>query len=147
MSEFRTIEIDFDVHKRLELERKGFSESPNEVLRRLLKLNGTASTPTLIPGKAIGAVASRRPWSGKGVLLPHGSEVRMEYNGTVHIGRIEDGEWIVEGQRFNSPSAAAGGVAKTRAGKSTSLDGWIYWHVKRPGDQDWTLILNLRENI
>ena len=36
MQEFRSVEIDLDVHKRIELAREGFSETPNAVLRRLL---------------------------------------------------------------------------------------------------------------
>ena len=35
---FRSIDIDFDVHKKIELERRSFMESPNDVLRRLLAL-------------------------------------------------------------------------------------------------------------
>ena len=38
MSEIATIEIDFDIHKRIEMERQSFTESPNDVLRRLLGL-------------------------------------------------------------------------------------------------------------
>ena len=76
--------------------------------------------------------------------MPHGTELRLEYNGIVHSGRIENGQWIVEGKRFNSPSAAAGGVARTRAGKATSLDGWIYWQVRRPSDDRWVALETLR---
>jgi hypothetical protein len=68
----------------------------------------------------------------------------MEYNGRQHTGIITDGEWLVEGKRFKSPSAAAGGIAVTKDGNRTSLDGWIYWHVKRPGDSDWIAIRELR---
>ena len=139
MTEFRTIEIDFEIHKKIEMERQGFSESPNNVLRRLLGIHRPAATPESRP-------ADGRPWSGKGVTLPHGSEIRMEYNGTGHAGQIEDGEWAVEGKSFNSPSAAAGGVARTRAGSSPSLDGWVYWQVKRPGDHGWIPINALRLN-
>ena len=136
MSELRTIEIDFDVHKIIELERTGFSETPNEVLRRLLKVNGPLPTkPTTEP--------AGRPWSGKGVTLSHGTELRMEYNGRQYTGAIENGEWVVEGKRFRSPSAAAGGVAVTKNGKHTNLDGWIYWYAKRSGDTEWVAIKQL----
>lgn len=136
MSELRTIEIDFDVHKIIELERTGFSETPNEVLRRLLKVNGPSPTkPT--------TESAGRPWSGKGVTLSHGTELRMEYNGRQYTGAIENGEWVVEGKRFRSPSAAAGGVAVTKNGKHTNLDGWIYWYAKRPGDKEWVAIKQL----
>jgi hypothetical protein len=141
MSTLRSIEIDIDVHKRIEMERQGFDETPNDVLRRLLKLGEGAPPRPIGNGKTL---PNGRPWSGKGVTLPHGTSVRMEYNGKGHSGQIDNGEWLVEGTRFNSPSAAAGGVARTRSGKTPSLDGWVYWHVKRPGDARWTPIQALR---
>lgn len=138
MLDLRTIEIDFDVHKIIELERNSFSETPNEVLRRLLGVGGDRS-----------ANSKRKPtagrnWSGKGVILPHGTELRMEYNGRQYTGFIDDGDWIVDGKRFKSPSAAAGGVAITKDGKLTNLDGWNYWRAKRPGETGWVSIKELR---
>lgn len=135
MSEFRTIEIDIDIHRRIENERKSFNETPNDVLRRLLSIGKKETPPTSGGG---------RPWSGKGVTLPHGTELRMEYNGKVHAGRIDDGRWSVEGKFFSSPSAAAGGVARTKSGGSPSLDGWGYWYVKLPGSDQWKHIGLLR---
>jgi hypothetical protein len=137
MSETRTIEIDFELHKKIETERTSFSETPNDVLRRLLNLGGRQSTPA-------SSQPSGRPWSGKGATLPHSTELRMEYNGRQYTGSIDDGEWFVEGQRFRSPSAAAGGVAITKDGTHPSLDGWVYWQVKRPGDGTWTPLKKLR---
>jgi hypothetical protein len=139
MSELRTIEIDFDVHRRIELERRGFSEPPNLALRRLLGIDtgDTSSPPKAMP-------QAGRSWSGKGVTLPHGTELRMEYNGRVYAGRIENGNWAVEGREFRSPSAAAGGVARTKEGRLTQLDGWIYWEAKRPGESQWVKINSLR---
>lgn len=137
MTELRTIEIDFEVHKRIEAERQSFAETPNAVLHRLLEIDGqTLSAPTS-PGTG-------RPWAGKGVTLPHGTELRMDYNGRVHTGVIQNGAWMVEGGQYRSPSAAAGGVARTKDGKRTSLDGWMYWQAKRPGDAEWTGIRELR---
>jgi hypothetical protein len=138
VTELRTIEIDFDVHKRIRLERNSFAETPNAVLRRLLSIGGGQCTP------APAAPAGGRPRAGKGLTLPHGSELRMAYNGRVHTGVIENGAWMVEGGQHKSPSAAAGGVARTKDGKRTSLDGWAYWQVKRTGDTDWIGIGELR---
>ncbi len=76
--------------------------------------------------------------------MPRGTELRMEYNGKQHFGQIDSGEWAAEGTQFRSPSAAAGGVALTKSGKHTSLDGWIYWEAKRPGDHRLTPIATLR---
>ena len=139
MGHTRTIEIDFDVHKRLEAERTSFSESANETLRRLL---GIKTNPINILD--VGA-PNTRPWSWKGVELPHGTELKMDYNGSQYLGIVKNGVWVVENEEFNSPSAAAGGVARTKDGKSTSLDGWNYWFVKAPGQSRWTSINKLRK--
>jgi hypothetical protein len=139
MGEMTEIEIDLAVHKKIEMGRRNFSEPANAVLRRLL---GIDSEPSSDPGP-IGD--GRRSWFGKGIELPHGTEVRMEYNGRIHSGRIEDGEWVVEGKRFRSASAAAGGVALTAQGRNPSLDGWVYWRAKLPGINTWILISELRE--
>ena len=143
MATFRAIEIDFDVHKRIELERQDFADTPNAALRRLLKIDGSPPAPTPIPiNKPSGG---GRPWAGKGVTLPHGTDLRMEYNGRVYVGRIINGTWAIEGGIYKSPSAAAGGVARTKRGNRTSLDGWIYWQVRLPGETDWIRISELRQ--
>lgn len=148
MSPFRTIEIDFDLHKLIEAERQGFYDTPNDVLRR--KLGLPDAKPDQDPLERLGheahaaAEAKKGSWVGKGVMLPEGTQLRMQYNGHQHAGEIKEGEWFVGGQRFSSPSAAAGGAAKTKAGTKPSLDGWIYWEVKRPGDAEWLPIKTLR---
>lgn len=139
MVEFRSVEIDFDVHKRIELARESFSETPNAVLRRLLGIDVSQSAPR--PPR----VDARRAWSGKGVLLPHGTRIRMDYNGRTHEGEIADGSWLVEGERFTSPSAAAGGVARTKDGLRTNLDGWLYWRALLPGKEVWLRLSEMRE--
>lgn len=138
MSELRTIEIDFDVHRHIEISRRGFSETPNAVLRRLLGLDQMRSHSNEA------APVDIRSWSSKGVVLPHGTRVRMEYNGRMHQGAILDGAWCVEGERSASPSAAASSVARTRHGKRTNLDGWVYWLVLVPGETDWKKLSHLR---
>ena len=141
MSTLRTIEIDFDIHQMIELERKGFDEPEYLALRRLLKLPNLQATK-----ESVSSVEkpSGRPWSGKGVELPHGTELRMEYNGQVFRGFIENGIWVVEGHRAKSPSDAAGSVAMTKSGGRPSLNGWIYWEVKRPNDANWRTLKSLR---
>ena len=141
MSTIRTIEIDFDIHQLIESKRTSFSDTPNEVLRREL---GLSTSPIGPPPPPTPPESGGRSWTGKGVTLPHGTELRMKYNGRQYSGVIDNGEWLVEGKRFNSPSAAAGGVASTKDGNSTSLNGWNCWYCKRPGDTDWTSIKQLR---
>lgn len=137
MQNMRAIEIDFDVHKRLETERMSFSETANETLRRILRIERqTSKTEEAITPQG-------RPWSGKGVELPHGTELKMDYNGRQHVGVVKNGVWVVEGGEYNSPSAACS-VARTKDGRSTPLDGWKYWFAKQPGQSRWTLINKYR---
>jgi hypothetical protein len=143
MSDSRNIEIDFDVHKRIEMARESFSETPNDVLRRLLEIGGPAK-PAMPPPSDGGG----RSWSGKGLVLPHGTQVRMEYNGRTHSGAIVDGQWEVEGGTYGSPSAAAVGVARKKTGeKVAALDGWIYWFAKTPGSTRWANISEMRQKV
>lgn len=143
MPETRTIEIDFDVHKRIELARKSFDESDTEVLRRLLDIQSRSNEKN---GEKHVVASEGRAWSGKGVILPHGTELRMEYRGRVHEGVIEEGVWVVDGERAHSPSDAAGSVAMTKDGARPSLNGWIYWQVKRPTDRGWKALSSLRRS-
>jgi hypothetical protein len=138
MSQYRTIEIDIDVHKLIEAERHSFNETDNEVLRRLLRLpkQPRANEPMRAAGP--------RSWLGRGATLPHGTDLRMSYSGQEYRGEIVDGEWVVNGNTFHSPSGAAKAVATTKAGDHTSLNGWGYWEVRLPGDTKWKRLEDLR---
>jgi len=78
------------------------------------------------------------------VTLVHGTRFRMSCNGRQYAGEIVDGKWVIEGKTFDSPSGAASGVALTKSGKTTRLDGWGYWEVQVPGDSGWTPFKALR---
>ncbi len=77
--------------------------------------------------------------------MPHGTEIQMEYGGQRYMGEIKDGRWNVGGHIYNSPSQAAGAVARTKSGARTHLNGWVYWSAKRPTDTSWVSIKRLRE--
>lgn len=139
--ETTTIEIDFEVYKLIEAERRSFSEAPIAALRRLLKLPEGQS----VAGHQKIEV-SGRPWSDDGVVVPHGSLARMEYGrgSQLYEGMFLDGALVVNGARFYSLSEAASALAKTRDGRSTSLNGWNYWEVQFPGSDRWDLMDHLR---
>ena len=50
------------------------------------------------------------------------------------------------GEYYDTPSGAAVGVARTKAGRRASINGWIKWHVKRQADEDWVLLDKLRND-
>lgn len=134
MSDMTTIEIDFDVHKAIEINRNSFAEKPNDVLKRMLGLGQPA----------LQAVPGGKSYTYQHLELPHGTEARMTYNNVDYTARIEDGFWITEdGQRHKSPSGAASGVAVTKNGGKTKLDGWTYWWVKTPGSPDFIFLNDL----
>jgi SeqA protein N-terminal domain len=143
----RTIEIDFDIHKLIEAERRGFDEAPNDALRRLLKLPAKDFIPTVT--LVLNDADGQRAWRGEGVTLSHGTKFRMEYGRPkrMYQGAIVDGEWVVNGEIFDSPSGAASGVAMTAKNSLTRLNGWILWEVQRPGESGWTLIDTLRKQV
>jgi len=140
--ETTTIEIDFEVYKLIEAERQSFSEKPVTALRRLLKLPEDKTEPSFAKvGRSAG-----RPWSDDGVVVPHGSLARMEYGrgSQLYEGVFLDGALVVGGAKFNSLSEAASALAKTKDGRSTSLNGWNYWEVQFPGSDRWDLMEHLR---
>lgn len=142
MPQLRQIEIDFDIHQLIEMEKKGFDEPDWQALRRLLKLPPAANWPSNdLPPRPTG-----KPWEEDGVKLPHGTPVRMEYDRgkQIYEGVIKDGKWVINGRVFESPSGAASELAVTKKGKSTKLNGWIYWQVKLPGETKWILLKDLR---
>lgn len=138
----RTIEIDFDIHKAIENERRGFDEPPHAALRRLLGMTEAESAPETRSSRAVG-----RPWREGLVEIPHGSEARMsyQYGSQKFAGRFEDGKLIVDGREFDTLSSAASALARTRDGSVPSLNGWNYWEVKLPGSSDWISCDQLRQ--
>lgn len=137
MDQYRNIEIDFDVHKLIELERRSFDDPPNAALRRLLGLPEKKEQEDL--AKPVG-----RAWSSEGAVLPHGTRVRMTYGHQPIEGEIIDSKWVCNGRTFDTPSAAASAVVVTKDGVTTTLNGWNYWEAKLPSSAEWVPIRNLR---
>lgn len=141
MQTLQKMDIDWDIHRLIEAERQGFDEPPYIALRRLLKL------PAPERAASGGApVQTGVPWVEDGVQVPHGSLARMEYQrgSQVYEGQFLDGKLVVNGNAYDTLSAAAGAVAKTKDGTSTSLNGWLYWSAKFPGENKWRKLRDMR---
>ncbi|NUJ78935.1 hypothetical protein HUN39_02595 [Methylocystis sp. FS] len=139
--QLRPIEIDVDVYRFLESRRTSFTQSHNDILRAVAGLKSTASAPQNSTGNG----SDHGGWSWKGVTLPNGTKLRMSYNGQTHSGEIVQGAWHVGGAIYRTPSAAAGGVARSKKGTPVSLDGWGYWEIKKPDSDRWIPIEKLRK--
>ena len=129
-----TIEIDFDVFKELTNRRTTESISYNDVLRELLGLTPLKES-VLSPDVATSAGA----WTTKGVTFPEGTEFRANYKGRTISGRVESGVLVVNGKRFDSPSAAAVSIT------GNMVNGWIFWKCRLPGKVSWQIIKSLRK--
>lgn len=129
-----TIDVDFEVWKKLTALRKGEDDTYNEVIRRLLKLGKAKEDDSSSTGGT--------PWLVKGVSIPHGTEFRFSHKGTLHVGTANEGALqLSDGRRFSSPSAAA--VAIT----DTNVNGWRAWECKLPGSSRWVQMDSLRQRI
>ncbi len=144
MNQLQKIEIDWDIHKLIEAERTSFNEPPYVALRRLLKLPAPQSDAAVVPQDLGNGI----PWTDAGVVVPHGALARMEYDRgrQIYEGRFLNGKLIVDGQQFESLSAAANALAVTKDGNKTSLNGWNYWKVKFPGETTWRPLNALRKD-
>lgn len=128
-----TIEVDFDVFKQLTIRRTTEDVSYNDVIRELLGLGQDKANSS----KRETDISSN-DWIAKGVRFPADTEFRATYKGQVRTGRVEGGALIVDGKRFESPSAAA--VAIT----GSPVNGWRFWECRLPGKPSWQPIENLR---
>ncbi|HEX8062387.1 MAG TPA: hypothetical protein VF535_04150 [Allosphingosinicella sp.] len=139
----RTIEIDFDIHRKIENERHGFDESPNDALRRLLGLPAVGDRS----GARRRNNSEHRTWREGLVEIPHGAKARMKYQRgrQIYEGEFLDGKLVVDGREFSTLSAAASALARTRDGSTPSLNGWIYWEAMMPGETHWRRLSDLRE--
>ena len=128
-----TIEVDFEVYKKLTVSRATEDVSYNDVIRALLGLGqDKAKTTTAV------MVASTKDWVAKGVRFPVGTDFRANYKGQMHAARVESGSLMVNGKHFNSPSAAAVSIT------GNPVNGWRFWECKFPGKSSWQLIEGLR---
>ncbi len=124
----------------VETERRSFDEPHYAALRRLLGL------PTLNISFDPEAETGRA-WVEDGVEVPHGSLARMEYmrGSQVYEGRFLNGKLVVNGKSYEALSAAASALAQTKNGSKPSLNGWLYWKAKFPGEIAWRSLEEMRQ--
>jgi len=123
-----SVEIDFDVFKKLTSMREGETDSYNDVLRRLLKLRPRTDSNHVAPVH----------WACRGGSIPIGAKLRARYRGAAHHATVTDHGIELEGNQYGSPSKAAGAVT------GTNVNGWRFWECQLPGETDWRDLSELR---
>ena len=129
-----TIEVDFDVFKAITQRRSAEEVTANDVLRQVLGLSSKKepTVPSLKPEMG--------DWITKGVRFPAATEFRAKYKGQTWLGRVEGGALVINGKRYDSPSAAA--VAIT----DNPVNGWTFWECRLPGQPGWRILKALRKS-
>lgn len=129
-----TIEVDFDVFKALTMRRASEHVTENDVLRQMLGLS-SKKEPT---------VPAARPeagdWITKGVRFPVGTEFRAKYKSQTWLGRVEGGALVINGKRYDTPSAAAVAITEN------PVNGWTFWECRVPGQAGWKILKALRKS-
>ncbi|HUL42054.1 MAG TPA: hypothetical protein VLV32_09155 [Burkholderiales bacterium] len=131
----RTIEVDFDVFKALTMRRPSENVTENDVLRKLLGLEGKGQFVKKNDATAV----NKDDWFTKGVRFPVGTEFRANYKGQTYLGRVEGRALVINGKKFDTPSAAA--VSITR----NAVNGWKFWECRLPGAASWQPITVFRK--
>jgi len=139
MQPYTEIPIDFDVFKALTDRLETPYEDYNEVIRRILNLPATESSllprEVDIPGLPVPTNALAPQNGGayfSNVYLPNGSLFRATYKGKTYRAWINNSQWIDQlGAVRTSPSDAASAIT------GNNVNGWRFWFVRRPNDEDW----------
>ena len=131
----QSIDIDFDVFKALTNRRTTEEETYNDVLRKLLNL-GTQS-----PAEKSLLTHSNGGWVTKGIYFPNGTEFKSTYKGRNYTAQIKEGAFYYNDKKYGSPSAAA--IAIT----DNSVNGWIFWECRFPGQSQWRSLKSVKESL
>lgn len=136
----KTIDIDIEVHKRVEADRATFEESENDILRRLLGLPKSNSYQAF-QGASDGTSGSGggAAWSSGGVSLSHGTPLEMHYGGRKIEAKIDDGAILYNGKRYKAPSPAAIEAVVDCGGPPAARNGWNDWSAFLPNGTKRTL--------
>ena len=154
------ISVDHEVYKKIFNAKQTGEESDNDALRLLLGMGRGASDfrPITASSGANGALPAlpsqgeplssipKGSWVRQGVVLPPGTELRMERGGRPHLGEIKDKRWVFYEQPFKSPSAAALYIARDICGEdAVAFNGWLFFDVRLPHEKNWQPLHSLRE--
>lgn len=82
--------------------------------------------------------SSARGYQWKGLFLPDGTEIRMQYKGAYAYARVEGDDIVYRGQPI-SPASLANTVA------GSSRNAWRDLWLKRPADKEWRLADDCRQ--
>lgn len=136
------LDVEFSTWKKLANLLRNEADTYDAVILRLLEGEVGPASP---PHTESAEVQSAGVTPGKGayfkdVFLPDGTELRATHKGKTYFAKISGSEWIDQatGERRSSPSQAAYFITNNH------VNGWLFWLVRRPGDEVWHSLNALR---
>lgn len=118
----------------------GRTDDPVETIEAAIRAligEGDAEPRDPLPAPAAALPADGRGYVWKGVLLPHGTQLRMKYRGHTHYAAVEGDRLMFQGR-----AVSPGALAKSVAG--SSRNAWRDLWVMLPGTGRWVVADALR---
>ena len=135
------ITVEFPTWKSLTALLQDENDTYDAVIKRLLRDSPEPALESITNSNVARAVEPIGAFF-KDVFLPDGTELRATHKGKTHFAKISGSEWIdaATGQTRSSPSQAAYFITNNH------VNGWLFWLVKRPGDDVWHSLNALRSH-
>lgn len=126
---------------RLKAYAEPLTDTADDAVRRVLDIaenaelkTGSITVPR--PGRDLVAIGGR---------IPHGTRLRAKYKGKEYQARVQDGQFIWDGDGYSSPTEAAIAVIQSTGSKRNTENGWRFWSEYFDRDeQRWVPTRELR---
>ncbi len=126
------------------LDSEGVERNPNTVVEQFIRYgldNASWKKEVFFPELVTETPpAELKGYTWGGVLLPHGTLIRMKYMRQFYYAKIDGDQVLYEGKK-TTPSGFANTVTKS------SRNAWRDLWIRRPSDQDWIFADQLRKKL
>lgn len=124
------VQVDLEVWKEIEKNRESFTQTPNDILRKIFMLTEASAKEKVVPAEG-GSSETVIGLSTEYGLLPDGMKLSRVYKGKEYNAQVVNGAIELEGIRFNSLSMAGVHVTKY------NVNGWHFWKYFDEKTQKW----------
>ena len=84
---------------------------------------------------------SLEDWVVKNTRFPVGTTFKGQHLGVEYIGVVKDSGLVLNGKKYQSPSAAAMSITNTQT------NGWGFWDCLFPNTTEWRRIASIRRKL
>jgi hypothetical protein len=143
-----SIEISADLYVALKTLMHPEDRTPSDVIWRLVEKHQVIRTEPTSRERGFWQIKPSEGLHSANITIPNGLKLRGQYKRSDFVyAEIRDAKVWVGTESYDSPSAAAGGVARSlgASGAATSINGWKFWEFESPNGSDrWRPLDSLR---